>query len=449
MLSLLEILTSSITCGDLPHLIQDRLSRGTVGESIGHLLKTLWIHHRDAECGLLFNQGGFDAFEAQNAQNPADSRNAHSFLNLYAYKTLDQLIPYLGPDLQSIWKPRIQELRTAILGQLVDLQEPRLHGAVAIDPDSPFAHTDWQPLLPISLSLLLSTNLLEPEHKAAFGRQLQAHLQSQPSDTLGMAMTPPPPPGLTSPYIFMNCTHVGGSNSTQLCSRAAQWLQEADIPDLAGDLLCRLAERAVADGGFYPWYTPDNCPQGAHPHPLPARAFINALTDIFPHKLPFPGRMPAKEHSTDPIRKTDFFHSDHHARMHLREVPVDEKRTSRRLPLELKGHIRFGGRFSAHTEQNAAIRFPSTTGLTIQSSNVIPVGTKVKLTLDLRSRGGASSSCTLKGHVVWTHEKLYHLLSQCGVELDHKADIGVWKDFILQKMDQSHKAAPPKVHVSR
>lgn len=439
LISFLDCIAAHLEKGHTD-FFREPLDDRTAEDAVFDIFEFLWMYQLDAEVQLIFTSGSFDAFEPLPAGRGDASRFPRSitvYPNLYLYHVLGNLLVHAGAHNVEDWTPRRDALGKAIRRFFLDSDTPTLRNGAALDPDAPFADADWSPHLPHATALFLACNLVEASLAAQLFRNLKQHLDNPEAGCLGMSTLPPPPAHLLSAYHFQGWTHVPGSNHTQMCARSARLLHQAGCKELANDLLVRLAERAVSDGGFYPWYSPDGCPQGAQLDPLAARAFLNALEEIHPIQLHRP-RQEVK--STLPLTKPgkDFLTRKSRNRPRLHEQAFEEKREARRVPIEIHAMLRTGG-FLNSRESNVSVRFPSQTGLAIHCSTEIPVGDRVRLVLDASPKGGPKE-CKLTGRVVWTRPKIFHLLHMCGVELTPgKGDHRAWRSFIETKLEKSKK----------
>lgn len=391
------------------------------------IMRFLWVHHRDASLGLFFSQGAFDAFELTPSTPESRSRNCPLYPNLYFYLTLQQLLPSLSALQQAEWAPHLQELKSQIVQRFLIADSTGILNQIPLDSDSPFATVQWNYFAPHCLALFLASGIADAAKTHAVSHLLHEHLRKESSGTFGMAFHPAAPSEIQGHFQFRGWTHVPGANHSQLCAHSARILYRAGQEELAHMILQRIVKRISEDGGIYPWYTPDHCPQGSRPDPCAARAFLNAIAEIEPKW----GRTFAQSSWKAEVRHSmkEQVRRKSSLSFRPRKVSFAEKRNARRVPVTLNGTLLKKG-FLGKDDPNISVRFPSSTGLALQTRQELKPGGPIHLGVRIR-RKGKTQTVKLHGHVCWTQPKVHHLVHQYGVELDAgKGNYEDWDDFI-------------------
>ncbi len=389
----------------------------------------VWAQRRDSGSGLLYNSGGLDAYELeQNAhQFPRAARYVMAYPNLYFFgmlKRLTRLELFAKEDVEG-WTMHCDSLGRAIHRHFWDTNRKQLRGIAVTDSLSLDPEAEWVPFLPHSSALFLASGLVDGLEREQIVEQFAMHLNRGRRGPFGMSVSPSPPEPWRKLFYPRGYTHEPHADHTQMCGRSVQAFFEAGEQGLGYRLLRRLAEKAVEDGGFFPWYSEDGCPQGDHPSPQAARAFLHGY-HVYQEAQQEQGADSAAGGAADPGENWDS--------VPFLKPSFEERRAQRRLPLELPGELRLHQGFRG-LKLNGIIRFPSMAGMAFQSVEEIPVDSRVNLRVDLRALGG-KKVCTLRGRVVWSRSKVMNILHQCGIELDARSpDLKLWCAFIQEKID--------------
>jgi len=261
-------------------------------------------------------------------------------------------------------------------------------------------------------------------------KRLQKCFNQAPQQVLYLCASPeyPRPQGLEHPELlhsFSTCEH------SLSILESAIYLQQAGFSTLTESFLRRVAERASGDGGFYEFYSKDECPQGRAQCREVASLFLEnlGLLDLVKHGSSFtqaPGTARKSRQSSAQIQQPSLLTLK-------RRLRKEERRESQRIPLDIPARVRIKHGFRSKWVQ-ATIRFPSRSGLSLQLPEEIPPHSKLQFQADTKALGG-KGVLKLQGFVHWTNPGAQGNPSSSGIELSSGAsDLKHWESFLMEKL---------------